>query len=62
MEIVKYGLCMFYKLSEEFCKFVKEIYVIDFMLIECKNIGMGDVCKMKIIRISEESEIFFKCN
>lgn len=61
-ETAKYGLCTPHKPSEESCKFAKETYAIDPTLTECKNTGMGDVCKMKIIRTSEESEISFKCN
>lgn len=61
-ETAKYGLCTPHTPSEESCKFAKETYAIDPTLTECKNTGMGDVCKIKIIRTREESEISFKCN
>ena len=58
----KYGLCKPHKPSEESCKFARETYAIKPELSECKEKGMGDVCKMKIIRTSKESEITFRCN
>ena len=61
-ETAKYGLCTPHQPSEESCKFAKETYAIDPELTICKNAGRGDVCKIEIIRTSEQSEISFRCN
>jgi len=59
---VKYGLCTPHKPSEESCKFARETYAIDPELSECKEKGMGDVCKMEITRLNKRSDISFRCN
>lgn len=58
----KYGLCTPHKPSEESCKFTQETYAINPGLANCKQQGMGDVCKMGINRTSKERDIFFICN